>query len=81
MVRELIELGFVTNDGSGKTHSLHLTDSGRDVFAMSGMMFALLDKSLFDALTEEEKEILSGIMEKMDARIDGIIAEYSKDDS
>ena len=44
-------------------------------------MFALLDKSLFDALTEEEKEILSGIMEKMDARIDGIIAEYSKDDS
>ena len=79
VVRELIELGFVTNDGSGKTHSLHLTDSGRDVFAMSGMMFALLDKSLFDALTEEEKEALNGIMEKIDTRIDEIIAEYSKE--
>ena len=81
VVRELIELGFVTNDGSGKTHSLHLTDSGRDVFAMSGMMFALLDKSLFDALTEEEKEVLSRIMEKIDTRIDEIIAEYSKEDT
>ncbi len=81
VVRELIELGFVTNESSGKTHSLHLTDSGRDIFAMSGMMFALLDKSLFDVLSEEEKEALSGIMRKMNARIDEIIDTYSKEDS
>ena len=81
VVRELIELGFVTNESSGKTHSLHLTDSGRDIFAMSGMMFALLDKSLFDVLSEEEKEALSSIMRKMNARIDEIIDSYSKEDS
>ena len=38
-------------------------------------------EALSPALTEEEKEALNGIMEKIDTRIDEIIAEYSKEDS
>ena len=30
MVHDLIDLGLVYNDSSGKLHSLHLTDQGRD---------------------------------------------------
>ncbi len=32
MVKELIELGSVRNDGQGRLHSLHLTDQSRDIF-------------------------------------------------
>lgn len=81
VVRELIDLGFVTNDSSGKTHSLHLTESGRDIYAMATMMFDLLDRNLFDVLTDEEKESLRSIMTKIDSRVDGFIDTYSKDGS
>lgn len=78
MVRELIELGFVYNDSSGKLHSLHLTDQGKDIYAMSRMMFDLLDRSLFEVLTDEEKDQLASIMKKLDARTAELVSDFSK---
>ena len=78
VVRELIELGFVYNDSSGKVHCLRLTDFGRDIYAMSSMMFDLLDKTMFDVLTDEEKRALEQIMQKLNNRADEIIGEYSQ---
>lgn len=78
MVHDLIDLGLVYNDSSGKLHSLHLTDSGRDIYAMSRMMFELMDRNLFDVLTDEEKDVLAEIMRKLDARADHIMEGLSK---
>ena len=66
MVHDLIDLGLVYNDSSGKLHSLHLTDQGRDIYAMS------------DVLTDEEKDVLAEIMRKLDARADHIMEGLSK---
>ena len=78
MVHDLIDLGLVYNDSSGKLHSLHLTDQGRDIYAMSRMMFELMDRNLFDVLTDEEKDVLAEIMRKLDARADHIMEGLSK---
>ena len=78
MVHDHIDLVQVNNDSSGKLHSLHLTDQGRDIFAMSRMMFELLDRNLFDVLTDEEKEVLAEIMRKLDDRADRIMESLTK---
>ena len=78
MVHDLIDLGLIYNDSSGKLHSLHLTDQGRDIYAMSRMMFDLMDRNLFYVLTDEEKDVLAEIMRKLDARADHIMEGLSK---
>ncbi len=79
LVHDLIDLGLVYNDGSGKLHSLHLTDQGRDIYAMSRMMFELMDRNLFDVLTDEEKDSLEIIMRKLDDRANRIMSDLSKE--
>lgn len=76
-VRDLIGMGLVVNEGVGKTHSLKLTESGRDVVVMSNMMFDLLERSIMDAITEEERDQLYRILRKIDAHVDELTAEYS----
>ena len=78
MVRDLIDLGYVYNDSSGKLHNLHLTDQGKDIYAMSKMMFDLLDRSLFEVLTDDEKEQLGVIMKKLDARVDELVEDFAR---
>ncbi len=78
MVRDMTDLGLVYNDSTGKVHSLHLTDQGRDIYAMSRMMFELLDRNLFDVLTEEEKDTLGVIMRKLNDRANQIMEDLSK---
>ena len=78
MVRDMTELGLVYNDSTGQVHSLHLTDQGRDIYAMSRMMFELLDRNLFDVLTEEEKDTLGVIMRKLNDRANQIMEDLSK---
>ena len=46
---------------------------------MSRMMFDLLDRNLFDVLTDEEKESLRGIMGKLDSRLDKLMADFSQE--
>ena len=79
MVHDMIDIGLIYNDGEGKQHSLHLTDRGRDVYVMSRMMFDLLDRNLFDVLTDEEKESLRNIMGKLDSRLDKLMADFSQE--
>ena len=79
MVHDLIELGLVYNDSSGKLHCLRLTDQGRDIYAMSRMMFDLIDRSLFDVLTEEERSVLNRVMVKLDSRVDQLIEQFSNE--
>ena len=45
---------------------------------MSRMMFELLDRNLFDVLTEEEKDTLGVIMRKLNDRANQIMEDLSK---
>lgn len=77
VVRELIDLGLVYNDGSGKLHSLHLTESGKTVFATCRMMYELLNTKLFSDFSPEEREQLDFLVRKLNRRLDEMIDEYS----
>lgn len=80
MVKDLVEREIVYNDAPGKVHSLHLTNQGRDIFAMSCMMFDLLDRNIFDVLSDEEREQLKVIMGKLDLRLNQLMDKFGEDD-
>ncbi len=72
-VRELIEYGYVINNADGKIHSLELTDSGREISAMARMLFGIIENTMFDTLTDDERKVLGTILEKIDKRSDDIL--------
>lgn len=81
-VRELIEMGLVHNDSEGKIHSLRLTEAGRSVMAMGDMMLDMISMSLMDTMTQEEREVMRGVLRKIDERMDEMVEGFStKDDS
>lgn len=80
VVRELIDLGLIYNDGPGKLHSLHLTESGKNVFASCRMMYDLLNAKMFADFTDEEMEHLYALTSKLDHALDNLITEYSEKD-
>lgn len=75
VVRELMDLGLVYNSGTGKVHSLHLTDSGRNIMATSQMMFDIVESKMFKDLSDEEMEQFDRIIKVIDARVDALIYE------
>ena len=64
----LADQGFLTREKSGRTHSLRLTDRGSQAFAVSHQVFGTWDDSHLDALSEEERQQLLTLMEKIAAR-------------
>lgn len=72
-VRELIEMDLITNDGSGRVHNIHLTDTGKDMVVMSRMLGDILSDSLLGTLTPEECHALITITGKLIARCDDIL--------
>ncbi|MDO5861477.1 MAG: MarR family winged helix-turn-helix transcriptional regulator [Thermoplasmata archaeon] len=77
-VRELIDMGYIVNEGQGKVHSLRLTEAGRDVLAMSEMMFDIIRQSIMGNITKEEADELVRILRKMSANMDSIIAQFNE---
>lgn len=80
-VRELIDMGYMVNEGQGKVHCLKLTDSGRDLQVMSDMMFDLVQQSIVGLITEEEREELVRILRKISVSMDEIIQGEKSSDS
>lgn len=78
VVRELIDMGFVVNEASGKVHSLRLTDSGKDMMAMGTMLFDIIDNEIFGVLTDEERNCMTDIMYKINSHIDEVLAQYDE---
>lgn len=76
-VRDLIEWGYVRNDSDGKTYSLSITDSGRDIVGMSDMLFDIMEQNIMNTLSEEEREILSSTMRKLNMYADQVLEQYS----
>lgn len=74
-VRDLMDMGYIVNEGQGKAHSLKLTDQGRDVMLMSDMMFEIIRQSIMANITPEENDELVRILRKMSDNMDGVIAQ------
>lgn len=72
-VRELMDMGFVTNDSDGKIHCIRLTNTGKDMVVMSRMFNDILSDRLLGTLSSEECESLAIIAKKLIARCDEIL--------
>ncbi len=77
-VRELMEFGYVFNDAEGKVHNLILTDSGKEIMAMTDMMFDMIEGMMFDCISDEERRALTSILAKIDKRSDEILERFSE---
>ena len=74
-VHDLIDMGFVCNDGDGKVHSLRLTDAGRDIWGLSNIMLDDFGRRFAEVLTEEDRVALSTAMTKINGYLDQVIEE------
>lgn len=77
-VHDLIEMGFVYNDGCGKVYSLRLTDAGRDIWGLSNVMFDDLGRRFAEVLSEEDRMALTTAMTKINSYLDQVIEESAE---
>lgn len=77
IVSKLIDMGLVVNTGEGKTHSLHLTEHGRNLAVTYDMLVDLLDDRLFGNFTEEERRMFIHCLRKLDDNVAAILEETS----
>lgn len=75
IVHELIENGFVTDTGQGRTSCLHLTEEGRQANAVGRMYYRIAYGTFFQDFTDEELEQSYRFFAKLDKRLDEILAE------
>ena len=73
VVHELMDLGLVVNNSDGKVTSIHLTESGKNIFAMCQMLKELMHTLILQDFTEEELECLAHLISKMDRRMDCLL--------
>lgn len=79
VVRELIDLGMVYNDGAGKTYSLHLTAEGRKVNDVCEKIVRISCENLLDDFTEQELQQFTDIFTRFSNRLDVLVAELEKE--
>lgn len=77
VVRELIEMGLVYNDGPGKTYSLHLTDNGRNINVICTMMTSLAQDNLLSEFTREELEQFADFFTRLNNKLDRMLENLS----
>lgn len=78
IVAELLDEGYVVNMSSGKTSSLRLTEKGESVFEVSKRIYDRSNTEVISALTDEESTIFGKLLDKLDARLNDMIAQGRK---
>ena len=78
LVRELIDMGFVTNVGEGKVQSLELTESGHHLSSISRMVRDIISVNLFKDFDEDERMMFDSCLKKLESRTDVLIQMYSQ---
>ena len=78
VVNELIENGFVTDSGEGRSSCLHL---GKNANAVARMYNAIVFDKMFEGFTQEELDEAVHFFTKLDRRLDELIAEKDSRDS
>ena len=81
VVNELIENGFVTDSGEGRSSCLHLTEEGKNANAVARMYNAIVFDKMFEGFTQEELDEAVHFFTKLDRRLDELIAEKDSRDS
>ncbi len=74
-VHELMDMGLVFNEGDGKVHCLKLTDSGRDVWVLTNVMFDNFESRFSEVLTDEDRVALATAMTKISDFLDQVAEE------
>lgn len=70
-VGRLKDEGFVTKEASGtdkRSHCLNLTGAGQEAFLVCRQVFEDWDRERLSALSVQEKEMLFGLLEKLERR-------------
>ena len=71
IVKQLIEKGLVENkSGSAKTYSIYLTDKGKDARELIIDATKKVNRDMVVYLSDDEKKVLKGIMEKIRKKVD-----------
>lgn len=81
VVRELIDMGLVYNDGAGKTYSLHLTEEGRKVNDVCEKIIRASCEGLLDGFTEEDLQQFTETFTRFSNKLDALVTELEKEDS
>jgi DNA-binding MarR family transcriptional regulator len=68
-----MDLGLVVNNSDGKVTSIHLTESGKNIFAMCQVLKELMHTLILQDFTDEELECLAHLIAKMDNRMDNLL--------
>lgn len=77
MVRELIEMGLVYNDGHGKSYSLHLTEKGYGIYTICIKVSEKAQRELLMDFTEEELKCFSDVFTRFNDKLDSMLDELS----
>ncbi len=75
IVNELIEQGFVTDSGEGRTSCLHLTDKGKQANTVGRMYSKIFYDKVFSSFNEEELKAAADFFIKLDKVLDEIISD------
>jgi DNA-binding MarR family transcriptional regulator len=81
VVNELIDNGFVTDSGEGRSSCLHLTEEGKNANAAARMYNTIVFDKMFEGFTQEELDEAVRFFSKLDRRLDDLIAEKDSHDS
>lgn len=77
VVRELIDNGLVTDTGTKRNSSLHLTDKGVNILPLCKMFIELVKKEIFGENDIFDPEYIKKTFE-FDEKLDRLIEKYSK---
>jgi len=75
VVNELIDNGYVTDSGEGRSSCLHLTEEGRNASAVARMYNKIAFDKLFEGFTQAELCQTLQFFTKLDKRLDEILVE------
>ena len=68
---KLVRDGFLLREKQGRSYALTLTARGEEAFALSHQVFDSWDQKVLQRLTDEERQQLSALMEKLSGTIGG----------
>ncbi len=77
IVRELSDWGFIYDSGSGRSSALHLTDKGKEAVKVTPEYTRKIEMTIMPDLTQEERNVLNKVFEKLNARLDTLVEKDS----
>ncbi len=78
VVRELLDNGFVKDSATGRSSSLHLTDTGTAAVKRTPEFSQAVNKDIFGGFTDDEKDFLNRAFVRLNARLNELLEKYQQ---